>query len=274
MEQEETELQIRIHGPGGRPTLIYLPGIHGDWTLVSSFRSQVRDTVRFVEFTYPRTLTWSLDDYAGHILDALREHGIDRGVLLGESFGSQLVWPLLNRTKPLTEAEFTTEAVMLSGGFVRYPHMRLVDLSSWCGKRFPMQMARTFLGGYARFARFRHRNAPETLEAIREFVERRTELDRKAMVHRLHLIRTNDPRPIASNTHLPLFHLSGVWDPVVNWHAVRKWLRIHCPGYRETRLIRMGDHNVLGTAPAQSARIVLDWMNRAERVSKKKDPAH
>ena len=57
-------LQMRVHGDASLPTLVYLPGLHGDWTLVSSFRAAIAGRVRFVEFTYPLTTTWSLDDYA------------------------------------------------------------------------------------------------------------------------------------------------------------------------------------------------------------------
>ena len=58
------DLKMRAHGDASLPTLVYLPGMHGDWTLVSSFRAAIAGRVRFVEFTYPRTTTWSLDDYA------------------------------------------------------------------------------------------------------------------------------------------------------------------------------------------------------------------
>ena len=68
---EWNELQMRSHGEAERPTLIYLPGLHGDWTLVSSFRGALGNRVRFVEFTYPRTVTWSLEDHARAVLDKL-----------------------------------------------------------------------------------------------------------------------------------------------------------------------------------------------------------
>src|SRR5256714_5347420 len=90
-------LQIRIHGDTSLPTLVYLPGMHGDWTLVSSFRAAMAGRVRFVEFAYPRTVTWSLDDYAGAIEEALLANGIERGWLLGESFGSQPAWAIIAR---------------------------------------------------------------------------------------------------------------------------------------------------------------------------------
>ena len=48
--------------------------------------------------------------------------------------------------------------------------------------------------GYAKIARFRYRRSPEVLARIDEFVARRTDLDRRAAQHRLHLIAEYDPR--------------------------------------------------------------------------------
>jgi hypothetical protein len=80
----EEKLQLRIYGDDSLPTLIYLPGMHGDWTLVGGLRKHVLGKVRFVEMTYPRTLTWSMDDYANEIASALAEKGITHGWLLGD----------------------------------------------------------------------------------------------------------------------------------------------------------------------------------------------
>ena len=91
------KLQIRIHGAPVLPTLIYLPGLHGDWTLISGLRKHLAGQVRLVELTYPRTLEWSLDDYAANIETLLDQHGITEGWLLGESYGSQVLWPLVGR---------------------------------------------------------------------------------------------------------------------------------------------------------------------------------
>ena len=41
------DLKMRVHGDASLPTLIYLPGLHGDWTLVSSFRAAIAGRVRF-----------------------------------------------------------------------------------------------------------------------------------------------------------------------------------------------------------------------------------
>src|SRR3989454_8807092 len=93
------DLKMRVHGDALLPTLVYLPGMHGDWTLVSSFRAAIAGRVRFVEFAYPRTVTWSLDDYAAAIEEALLANGIERGWLLGESFGSQPAWAIIQRER-------------------------------------------------------------------------------------------------------------------------------------------------------------------------------
>src|ERR1035441_5537603 len=109
------EMQIRIHDADVLPTLVYLPGLHGDWTLVGNFRRQLAGKMRFVEFTYPRTLTWSLDDYAAAVENALAQNGVRHGWLLGESFGSQIVWPLVARGK------FSVRGIVLAGGFAKHP---------------------------------------------------------------------------------------------------------------------------------------------------------
>jgi len=247
--------ELRIYGNASLPTLIYLPGLHGDWTLVGSFRHAVRGRVRFVEMTYPRTLTWSLEDYANEIEAALAEQGIVRGWLLGESFGSQLVWPLVARKR------FQVEAVILAGGFVQHPMRWGVRLAERLSGGIPLTLLTRILFGYAKVARYRYRHAPETLADLDEFIARRTELDREAAVHRLRLIAQHDPRPIARQVRLPVYALSGLVDPVVPWCFVRPWLKKNCPSLREYKIIGHADHNVLSTGTQTAAEQVLQWMN-------------
>jgi pimeloyl-ACP methyl ester carboxylesterase len=252
-------LQIRIHGEATLPTLIHLPGLHGDWTLVSSFRAAMANQVRFVEMPYPRTLDWSLQAYAEAIRKALISHGIGRGWLLGESFGSQILWPMLAESG----AGFTVEGAVLAGGFVRHPGDWGGRIAHAMSTRWPGWFLRGSLSAYAHYAAARHRRAPETLACLEEFIARRLEpLDRLAIRHRLGLIAESDPRPIASRIRLPVFALIGLVDPIVPALPVWLWLRRHCPGYRGARLIGRADHNVLGTAPKQSAEQILKWVRR------------
>jgi pimeloyl-ACP methyl ester carboxylesterase len=278
------ELQLRIHGEATLPTLIYLPGLHGDWTLIGSFRKVIGDRVRFIEITYPRTLTWTLGDYAATIEAALAHNGITSGWLLGESYGSQVLWALVGRAPAraagdtsnrnhesgssgasphqAAKTNFQIEGIILAGGFVKHPMRWAVWLAEKFTGRISTALFVRIVFGYAKIARFRYRHSPETLATIDEFVVRRTELDRRAAQHRLHLISQYDPRLIASQTRLPVFGLSGILDPIVPWPFTRRWLRKNCPALRDYKVIRSADHNVLSTAPVEAAQQVLEWMNR------------
>jgi pimeloyl-ACP methyl ester carboxylesterase len=255
----DEKLQLRVHGEASLPTLIYLPGLHGDWTLVGGFLQALNGRVRFVEITYPRTLVWSLDDYAAAIETALAQKRIVSGWLLGESFGSQPLWALVARGK------FMAQGVILAGGFVKHP----MRWTMWLAERLTGRMSNTLfvwiIFSYAKIARFRYRHSPETLARIDEFVARRTDLDRRAAQHRLHLIAGFDPRQVASQTKLPVFGLSGILDPIVPWPFVRRWLKRNCPTLRDYKIIKSADHNVLGTAPKRAARQVLEWMNGLQK---------
>jgi pimeloyl-ACP methyl ester carboxylesterase len=263
-EKESPEkLRLRIYGDASQPTLIYLPGLHGDWTLVGSFRRALANRVRFVEITYPRTLIWSLDDYAANIETALAEKGITRGWLLGESFGSQIVWPLLERKR------FAIEGIILAGGFVRHPMCGTARLVQRIAGAVPLSIVIMIMFTYAKVARWRYRHSPETHADIHEFIARRSvELDRRAAVHRLELLSRNDPSYIAKNACLPIYALSGVLDPIVPWFFVRPWLRDNCPALREYKIFRSADHNVLGTAPDAAAEQVMQWMNEMRNAER------
>jgi pimeloyl-ACP methyl ester carboxylesterase len=252
----EEELQLRVHGDESLPTLIYLPGLHGDWTLIGAFRKAVAGKVRFVEMAYPRTLDWSLDDYAAAIESALAKQGIASGWLLGESFGSQPAWTLVARGR------FQAQGVILAGGFVKYPLHRMLRLTEKIAGRISTAFFIWLLFGYAQTSRIRFRRSPETLAGLDEFIVRRTELDHRAAQHRLRLIAENDPRAVAHQTRLPVFGLSGAMDPIVPWPLVRRWLKRHCPALRDYKIVLRADHNVLTTAPQQAAQHILaSWLS-------------
>lgn len=248
------KLQVRIHGNPALPTLIYLPGLHGDWTLLGGFRKALAGRVRLVEITYPRTVDWSLADYAAGVEDGLRAQGIRRGWLLGESFGSQVVWAIIARR------QFQAQGVILAGGFVRHPLRWAARLARRIAGALPLSLLTRIVFAYARIARFRYRRSPETLAGIDEFIARRTELDRQAATHRLQLVAGNDPSAVVRQLQLPLYGLAGWVDPIVPWFRVRPWLRRNCRALREFRIVWPADHNVLSTAPMVSAEQVWRWM--------------
>jgi pimeloyl-ACP methyl ester carboxylesterase len=249
--------QIRIHGDAALPTLIYLPGLHGDWSFTDRFRHALGGRVRFVEFAYPATTTWSLEDHAAEIEERLLEHGIDRGSLLAESFGSQVAWPL-SRGK-----RFQTVQIILAGGFVRHPTRWGARLGGRFFHRITLRRLQRLLRVYARVTRFRFRRSPETIAAVGQFIDSRTDQDKLAVEHRLRLIADNDPCAAAREVSVPVYAVTGLFDPIVPWYFVRRWLRQNCPTLRDYRIIPFADHFVLGTAPEPVAELVVRWMTEA-----------
>lgn len=254
MSSREEALQIRIHGDSNQPALIYLPGLHGDWTLIGRFRHLIGEKVRFVEFTYPRSTTWSLDDYAAGIEAALKNAGISHGWLLAESFGSQVAWRINAR------GNFHADGLILAGGFVRHPWQRIARLLGWLMENLPLFVLRGMLSIYARAARFRFRKAPETLADVRNFLARRTQADRLAMAHRLRLVAGNDPCSDAGAITVPVYAVTGALDPIVPWPFVRPWFRRECGALREYRIIWTADHNVLSTGAEKAVAQILKWI--------------
>ena len=242
------ELRIQIEGDDSLPTLIYFPGLHGDWTLIRSFRAALINRVRLVGITYPRAFNWSLDDCAAAIEIKLSKNNITGGWLLGESFGSQIVWQFVARNPK----QFAIKGIILVGGFVKHPS----TLGILCAKAFclfaPKWSVNSALNFYAALTSFR---------TSYDFRCRRAVLDLRAVNHRLDLLRENDFRSLVSGMKLPVYALAGFRDWIVPSFWTQMWLKHSCPGFQGGKTIWSANHNVLGTAPDMAAEIALTWIN-------------
>jgi len=238
---------------------VYLPGIHGDWTLITSFRAAVNGRVRFVEFCYSRDPMASLAAHADAVFGFLQAAGVSEAWLLAESFGSQVGWELMGALPG--RPGLRIHGLILAGGFVRYPFRPGLWAATCVAKHLPDPVLRLLLRVYAWVARARHRHAPETREQIGEFVRRRLQPgDREAVLHRLRLIAGFDPRAIALACDTPTWSLTGFWDPIVPWPLTHPWMRQHLPAWQGHRILPLADHTVLATQPATAARWVLERM--------------
>lgn len=261
---EEEPLLIRVHGDPTGPTMIHLPGIHGDWSMVGDFRRVAVKHLCFVEFTYPRTVTWSMEQYGEAIFAALVEHHINHGWIMAESFGSQLAWELIKiqRSHP---KDFTPEGIILAGGFVQHQPL--------CGFKFlGIKIQASPETHYKTLRFFGHRilkrckRDPLMVQDLKEFKKLRCQLDRDAVMHRLRIIAANDPRPIAATTTIPVYCMGGLVDFAVLFPHTRYWLWRHCPGYRGGHLmldpdlsVIGSDHHVLGRGQ-RAFDIMAKWM--------------
>lgn len=247
-------LRCRVHGPDAAPTLVYLPGIHGDWTLIGRLRQRFLPAVRWIEFTYPRDPAWTLNDYASGIRTLLEERGIHRAWVLAESFGSQVAWPLL-----ADPAAFVAQGLILAGGFGAYPSALLLRLGRWVAGVLPLAAWRAPLQVYAWVGRKRIGPHPELAPDLEEFLQRRTPEDLRAVQHRMTLIAGNHPEPLAQKVRCPTYYLTGLMDPIVPWPTVPRWLRRHCPGFAGWRIVPCSDHAVLVNATSASAIWIRRW---------------
>ena len=254
------DLQIQVHGSSSLPALIYLPGLHGNWKLIGGFRRALGERVRFIEITYPNTLTWSLDQHAEAVESALAAREISTGWLLSESFSSQVAWAMLARKR------FAARGLILAGGFVRHPLAGGMRLAQRFFDQLSFALVSRIFCLYAWVTPFRFRRSPETFQEIKQFIRGLTSQDLEAFKHRLRLIGQNDPCAIAAQSQVPIHALTGFFDPVVPWISVRRWLRKNCPELREYKIIWRADHNVLGTAPQAAAEQILKWMREAPKL--------
>ena len=263
---------IRIHGDPSLPTIIYCPGMHGDWTLAAALREELAGAVCFVEFCYPLQHI-SLPEYASQIIESLSRAGIASGWLLGESFGSQVVWAILEKlyiSEPKSGPRFQPCGVILAGGFVRYPFPFAVRWVAARHRRMRMKNIERTVGTYARWVKTMRRDSKTTQAAMDEFLANRLRPgDRDIIEGRYDLIAANDPRDIARKTTLPVYQLTGFWDVIVPWPPVWWWLRRNCPGYRGCRIIWGAEHNVLGIQPQESARQLLEWIGATQKLRTK-----
>jgi pimeloyl-ACP methyl ester carboxylesterase len=257
-------LVLRVHGRAELPTVVYCPGLHGDWTLLAGLRKELQDRIRLVEMAYPPRLDWRLEDYARAIETTLQQAGIHAGWILGESFGSQVAWALLERWEQLSSTDnrkFQPQGLILAGGFVRYPVRWGVRLVQYLNRRASWKTIPHVLQRYVRFLKWWHRAAPELHASFEEFLRNRlVQEDRLAINSRYDLIYDNDPRGIASHTTLPVYYLTGFADALVPWPLILPWLKYHCPGYRGWRLIGISDHAVLCNQPRVAAQQIYEWM--------------
>jgi len=180
---------------------------------------------------------------------------------VGESFGSQIAWAMLDMgIQANDDSCFNAEGLVLAGGFVKHPWKWGPGVLRRISQVVPTPLYRAGLITFGSLACLYYHNQPELLRSINEFTERRTELDRQAMRHRLTLLDRFDPREIARQIRLPVYYLGGLADPLVPWFQVKHWLRRNCPGYKGGRILWWAGHNVLHTSPAYAAALLLQWM--------------
>ncbi|MEY2411246.1 MAG: hypothetical protein QOF48_3916 [Verrucomicrobiota bacterium] len=263
----DESVQLRFPPPGSPLNILFLPGLHGDATLVGPFRRALGGRARLLEATYPQRKDWVLTDYAHAVEEQSVTHHAQKVWVLAESFSSQVAWTMIERVLD-GASPLRIEGLILAGGFVRHPWPWGVHLAHGASCAVPRWLLNRLCRWYGRSVCRAKSGDVEILGEMAEFVRRRAASgDRPAITSRYPLIAQADLRSVARRAAVPVFHLSGAIDPIVPWWIVRPWLEKHCPGFRGSRIVPRTVHNVLLGAPAESASQILEWIEAETDVA-------
>ncbi|MCX7872244.1 MAG: alpha/beta hydrolase [Verrucomicrobiae bacterium] len=259
-----SDFVIKVNFPECSPTLVYLPGIHGDSTLAQKIRRHFENKTCFVEIEYSKRTDLKLTDYARSIENLLIKNEIKECWLLAESFGSQVAWAIVSEKRA-----FKVKGIILAGGFVRHPFIPGVRVVKTISKVLSIRLIELWLKFYVAVCRIffrkkKTKNQPSLEQPVPEqFVKNRLDdADRLAIISRYDLIIRNDFRPTACNSSIPVYFISGKWDFIVPWQPVLKWLKKNCPGFKDYKILPNADHPVLSVAPENSAHQILSWIKK------------
>lgn len=244
-----------------KPTLIYLPGLHGESSLFSGLHDAASGALQVEKIDYPRAGCQGVSELGEHVLQTLVRRGIRRGWVLAESFGSLVIWELVERIFQSTAHEFQVEGIILAGGFIRHPRPRMVarlrTLVGWV----PDWAYRSAWHISGRLLATWYWRNPGRVASVKEFVRHRClPGDRSTLDQRAAWIVISDPRSSAAHFPGPVFQLSGGWDFIVPWGPVTRELQKITPGYRGRCLIWSANHGVLFEQPDACVKQILRWI--------------
>lgn len=260
------DLLTRVSGPADSPVLVYLPGVHGDWTLMGELRALLAPHCRLIEIAYPHAASdWTLDDYAFRLAALFDRLALPPAHLLGESFGSLVAWEFTGRHPE------RVRSIILAGGFCASPGPFRVALGRLAAGLMPASLATRCA---ALYFRLRWRSSPTVLShAIagpeESFPAMRTRRGWRAIRNRLQIIARTDLRSRLCTVNAPVLYLGGARDIIVPVRREIATLRRQLPSQTpfHSELLPRASHAILPARPAQTARIIIDWINASETLT-------
>ncbi len=250
----------RISGPEQAPVLVYVPGIHGDWTPMVNCRGYLARRLRLVELAYPWRARWLLDDFADALAAKLDELGIESAHLLAESFGSIVGWQFA-LTRPRR-----VRSLVLAGGFCRPPWSSFLPAALATMAAIPPRWVDSVIGAYIRLHAGRRDYDADA--GFPPFSASRGREGWRACRNRLRVIRATDLRRRLGEIRCPVAYVGGGRDLVVPVRREIRCLResLH-PDCRFTQWIVEGaPHPILPARPQSVANWIADRVEEAERM--------
>lgn len=255
---QATGLLHQAAGDPSAPPILYLPGVHGDWTPQGRARPILSRDFHFVETAYPRIDHWSIEDYGRALKELLDSLEIESAHVVGESFGSLVAWQF-GIAHPQRVRSFT-----LVGGFTRPPRFGVAAAASAALKSIPTGVLESAIDFYVagKTAMGEHR---ETFDAG-AYPAARTQRGRRATARRMSIIQASEFRRHLTQIQFPVRYLGGARDIVVPVRREIATLIAHLPPHCDFRseLVAGAPHALIASHPEQSVEHILRWVREVE----------
>lgn len=263
--EHSTDLLFRISGPAEAPAVIYVPGIHGDWTPLWRIREMLNRNFRLIELAYPHAAAnWTLEDYVARLRAALDRLELGGVHLLAESFGSLVGWGFCCRHPE------RVKTLMIAGGFCSTPGRALVALGDAALRLFPARLLDRVVDLYLVY--LVRRGFPADAFRRREdfFPATRTPRGWAATHNRLRIIRDTDVRERLCELRLPVLYFGGARDVIV---PVRREIatierRLHPQCGFHSVLYPQAPHAIIPARAKGVAGLIADWVARHEGAAR------
>lgn len=252
------DLITRLSGAPEGPALVYIPGIHGDWTPMWRIRELLGRSFRLVEVSYPRAATdWTLEDYVARLVELFDRLGLSSAHLLAESFGSLVGWDFTCRHPG------RVKSLMVAGGFCRTPGRVKVALADFALGLIPAWILDRFVDLYLAFLVRRGFPRDAFLRSGEFFPATRTARGWRSTHNRLRIIRRTDVRRRLGELRVPVLYFGGARDRIVPVRreiaTLRGALAPEC-AFREV-LFPAAPHPIIPARYPQVAALIAEWIN-------------
>jgi len=195
------------HLQGSGPAFLYVSGIEGTG---KNFYRQAEDLARdhtVVTFPLRPTGRYGMSELVADLVTVVRDAGLERVTILGESFGGLLA------LAAVLAAPAHFERMILVNSFASFPHRAKINLGVALYTVLP----------YSLLKAYRTKTAPRTLfsddvreEDRRAFREHTREVRPEGYLARLRIIRRTDLRPSLAQIKVPALVVAGTEDHLLD----------------------------------------------------------
>lgn len=242
------------------PPVVYLPGVHGDWTPQGQARLILSREFHFVETAYPRIHDWSIENFARALNDLLDHLGIKSAHVVAESFGSLVGWQF-----GIANSE-RLRSLTLVGGFSRAPRFGVAAAASAAVKLIPPLIMETAIDSYVA-GKSAIGEKRETFETG-AYPASRTKRGQQAVSNRMRIIQGADFRPHLESIGFPVRYIGGARDIIVPVRREIATLVATLPDHCEfeSELVPRAPHALIASHPKHTAEWIASGVRKAEKA--------